>query len=106
MNRSNKNVTLKFTIPIQQKLLNYYLQDFSYANFIIRTNTKEFYIPEGITFTTGSLYFINKDAQGDYKGDLVLLNKNSSQTFLNNFRKLQSIKYTNKEHEGNQLPQI
>lgn len=91
-------VDLKYTIPIQQKLLDYYTQDFSYQNYILRTNTGEFYIPKENSYTVGSLYFINKGEYG-YENDLILVNKSNSDNFIANFRRLTQIMYQNGDHK-------
>ena len=99
VNSLTENVNLKYTIPIQQKLLDYYNQDFSYQNYILRTNTKDFYVPKKTSYTVGGLYFINKDEQQNYTNDLLPLNKNNSDAFWANFRRLKQISYEGGDHK-------
>ena len=85
-------IQLKFTTPIKQNLLEYYLQDLSYQSYIIRTNENKYYVPSGSSYSTNNLYFIEK-SNGQFSNNLILLNQDTYSQFTSNFRKLLYIKY-------------
>ena len=83
---------LKFTTPIKQNLLDYYLQDLSYQSYIIRTNENKYFVPKDSSYSTNNLYYITGDS-GIFSNNLTLLNSSTYDQFILNFRRLVSIDY-------------
>ena len=96
---SEQEITLNFKTSIKQNLLDYYLQDQSVQNYLLRTGDGICYIPKDLSYSNNNLYYLKADSatrdKATFTNDLQLLSGTSYVNFRDNFRRLLQIEYIN-----------